>query len=300
MSPQRLLVFGGDGQLGRALAETSPPAGWTIVTLGRADADITHADSIARAIAAQGASAVVNAAAYTAVDKAESEAEAAFRINCDGAAVVARAAAAANLPVIHVSTDYVFDGRAERPWREDDPIAPLGIYGASKAAGEEAVREAAARHVILRTSWVFGVHGNNFMKTMLRLGAERPELRIINDQIGRPTFAGDLAQAIVAIAARTVGTAPPGAYGTFHVAGEGAISWFAFAREIFAQAHRRGGPNPALVPIPASEYPTPAKRPANSVLDCGKLQAVYDIHPRPWHAGLGECLDRLLRSAPSP
>ena len=298
MNARCLLVLGGAGQLGQALAETPPPTGWRIVTLTRAEADIVQADSIARAIATHGPAAVVNAAAYTAVDKAESESDAAFRINRDGAAIVARAAAASNLPVIHLSTDYVFDGRAERPWRENDPIAPLGIYGASKAAGEEALRQATERHVILRTSWVFGTHGQNFVKTMLRLGAERPELRIIDDQIGRPTYAGDLAQIIGAIAARLCDKAPAEAYGTFHVAGQGAISWFGFAQAIFAEARRRGGPHPALAPIPTSQYPTAAKRPANSVLDCARLKAVYDIQPRPWRAGLVECLDRLL--APDP
>lgn len=295
MSANCLLVLGGDGQLGRAFSECPPPAGWRIVTLGRNDADITEPDSIARALAAHAPAIVVNAAAYTAVDKAESEAESAFRINRDGAANVARAAAAANLPVIHVSTDYVFDGRAGPAWREDDPIAPLSVYGASKAAGEAAIRQAAQQHVILRTSWVFGVHGQNFVKTMLRLGAERPELRIIDDQIGRPTHAGDLAQAIAAIAARLTDEADANGFGTFHFAGAEPVSWFGFAQAIFAEARRRGGPHPRLLPIPTAQYPTPAKRPANSVLDCSKLKNVYDIQPRPWRDGLGECLDRLLR-----
>ena len=295
MSAQRLLVFGGGGQLGQALAETPPPADWQIVTLPRALADITQADSVAQAIAAYDPAVIVNAAAYTAVDKAESDADAAFRLNRDGAGIVAQAAAAAKRPIIHISTDYVFDGGAGRPWREDDPTAPLGVYGASKLAGETAVRQAAERHVILRTSWLFGVHGQNFVKTMLRLGAERPELRIIDDQVGRPTYAGDLAQGIVAIAAQISGRANKEGSGTFHFAGEGAVSWFGFAQAIFAEAHRRDGPNPSLVAIPTSQYPTPAKRPANSVLDCDRLESTYDIRPRPWRVGLGECLDRLLR-----
>ena len=297
MSGNRLLVLGGEGQLGRALAECPPPAGWRIVTLGRGKADITQADSIARAISVHRPAAVVNAAAYTAVDKAESESESAFRINRDGAAIVAQAAAAAKLPLIHVSTDYVFDGTPGAAWREDDAIAPLSVYGASKAAGEAAIRQAGGQHVILRTSWVFGIHGQNFVKTMLRLGAERPELRIIDDQFGRPTYAGDLARAITAIAARLRATPPAQGFGTFHFAGAGPVSWFAFAEAIFAEAQRRGGAHPALVAIPTSQYPTPAKRPANSVLDCSKLERVYDIQPRPWRDGLGECLDRLLRPA---
>lgn len=298
MSEKCLLVFGGGGQLGQALAESSPPSGWRIVTLLRAAADITQANSINRAITDHDPAVIVNAAAYIAVDKAESDAQAAFRINRDGAGIVARAAATAKRAVIHISTDYVFDGRGGRPWREDDPTVPLGVYGASKLAGELAVRQAGGGHIILRTSWVFGVHGQNFVKTMLRLGAERPELRIVDDQIGRPTYAGDLAKSITAIAARISDQPAVDATGTFHFAGDGAVSWFGFAQAIFAEAHRRGGPNPSLVPIPTSQYPTPAKRPANSELNCDKLQSAYDIHPRSWRAGLGECLDRLLRPVP--
>lgn len=299
MSDKSLLVFGGEGQLGRALAEAQAPAGWRVVSLGRAAVDITNADQVARAIDAHEPAAVVNAAAYTAVDKAESERDAAFRINAEGAGVVAQAASDAQAPVIHLSTDYVFDGAASRPWREDDPIAPLGVYGASKAAGEDAVREAARRHVILRTSWVFGVHGNNFVKTMLRFGAERPALKIVADQVGRPTSAHDLAGAILAIAAKLGGGVTTAKlYGTFHFANAGAVSWFEFAREIFAQSAARGGPSPELAAIPTSDYPTPAKRPTYSVLDCDKLAGLYGIEPRPWQPALSDVLGRLLPPKP--
>ncbi|MFN4283277.1 MAG: dTDP-4-dehydrorhamnose reductase [Alphaproteobacteria bacterium] len=297
MSLKTLLVFGGDGQLGRALAEATSPqnGGWRVTTVSRAAADIADADQVARAIDAHEPAMVVNAAAYTAVDKAESESEAAYRANRDGAGIVAHAAAEALVPVLHLSTDYVFDGEASRPWREDDPIRPLGVYGASKAAGEEAVRDAARRHVILRTSWVFGVHGTNFVKTMLRLGAERPALKIVADQVGRPTSAHDLAGAILAIAARqSAGVSSGALYGTFHFANEGAVSWCEFAREIFAQSARRGGPAPAIEAIATSGYPTPAKRPAYSVLDCDKLRRLYGIQPRPWQAALADVLARLL------
>ncbi len=298
MSDKVCLLFGGDGQLGRALAKAVAPAGWRIVSLGRAAADITDADQIARAIDAHEPAVVVNAAAYTAVDKAESDRDDAFRINDIGAGIVARAASDAQATVIHLSTDYVFDGQASRPWREDDPIAPLGVYGASKAAGEDAVRDAARRHLILRTSWVFGVDGNNFVKTMLRLGAERPALKIVADQVGRPTSAHDLADAILAIAAKIGGgVSTAKAYGTFHFANAGAVSWHEFAREIFAQSAKRGGPSPALTAIPTSDYPTPAKRPAYSVLDCDKLAGLYGIEPRPWQAALGDVLDRLLKAS---
>ena len=298
MSDKALLVFGGDGQLGRALAKAAAPKGWTIVALSRAAADITDADQVARAIAAHEPAVVVNAAAYTAVDKAESDSDAAFRINETGAGIVAKAASDAQATVIHLSTDYVFDGQASRPWREDDPIAPLGVYGASKAGGEDAVREAARRHVILRTSWVFGIDGNNFVKTMLRLGAERPALKIVADQVGRPTSAHDLADAILAIAGKLGGgISTAKLYGTFHFAKQGAISWYEFAREIFAQSVQRGGPSPDLAAIPTRDYPTPAKRPAYSVLDCDKLAGLYGIEPRPWQAALGDVLDRLLPRA---
>jgi dTDP-4-dehydrorhamnose reductase len=295
LSDKVLLVLGGEGQVGRALTSASAPAGWRIVSISRAAVDITYADQVARAIAAHEPTCVVNAAAYTAVDKAESERDAAFRINETGAGIVAQAASDALVPVIHLSTDYVFDGQASRPWREDDPVAPLGVYGASKAAGEAAVREAARRHVILRTSWVFGADGNNFVKTMLRLGAERPALKIVADQIGRPTSAHDLADAILAIAAKqAAGVSSGSLYGLFHFANHGAVNWFDFAREIFAMAAKRGGPSPELTAIPTSDYPTPAKRPAYSVLDCDKLARLYGIHPRPWPAALGDALDRLL------
>lgn len=298
MSDKVCLVFGGEGQLGRALAKAIAPAGWTIVALGRAAADITDADQVARAIDAHEPAVVVNAAAYTAVDKAESESESAFRINAQGAGIVARAASDAQATVIHLSTDYVFDGQASRPWREDDPIAPLGVYGVSKAAGEDAVREAARRHVILRTSWVFGADGNNFVKTMLRLGAERPALKIVADQVGRPTSAHDLADALLAISAKLGGgVSTAKAYGTFHFANQGAVSWYEFAREIFVQSAQRGGPSPDLAAIPTSDYPTPAKRPAYSVLDCDKLAGLYGIEPRPWQPALSDVLDRLLPKA---
>lgn len=298
MSDKTLLTFGGDGQLGRALAKAVAPSGWRIVSLARAAADITDADQVIRAIAAHEPAVVVNAAAYTAVDKAENDSKAAFLINEYGAGIVARAASEAQAIPIHLSTDYVFDGQASRPWREDDPVAPLGVYGASKAAGEDAVRDAARRHLILRTSWLFGVDGNNFVKTMLRLGAERPALKIVADQVGRPTSAHDLADAILAIAAKLgAGVSTAKAYGTFHFANAGAVSWYDFAREIFAQAAKRGGPSPELAAIPTRDYPTPAQRPAYSVLDCDKLAGLYGIEPRPWQAALGDVLERLLPKA---
>ena len=290
-----LLVFGGAGQVGRAFAEIAPPEGWSVTALGHAEADVTDPASVEEALKRYRPAAVVNAAAYTAVDKAESEPDVCMRINCDGAGILARAAAAANVPLLHISTDYVFDGSKDGPWTEYDPVHPLSAYGAAKEAGERAVRENHPGHVILRTSWVFGVHGNNFVKTMLKLAETRDELSIVADQHGRPTDAADLARALFAIAARIKRSRPRDAYGTFHFAGSRATTWYGFAERIFEEAMRRGARVPQhIIPIPTSGYPTPAKRPVNSVLDCSRIGAIYGIVPRPWSEGLAHCLDRLI------
>lgn len=294
VTEQRILVFGGTGQLGCALLETTAPAGWRIITLGRADGDVTEPASVERAIANHKPTFIVNASSYTAVDKAESEHELCMRINGEGAGVVARAAAAANAPLLHISTDYVFDGGKDGPWVEDDPVGPLNAYGVCKEAGERVVRENHPGHVIIRTSWMFGVHGTNFVKTMLKLSEAKDELSIVADQHGKPTAAADLARALVAIAVRIERSRPRDSYGTFHFAGSRATTWFGFSRAIFEEAARRGRRAPHIEPIPAAAYPAPAKRPANSVLDCSRIAAVYGIVPRPWSEGLAACLDRLI------
>ena len=294
MTEQRLLVFGGAGQVGRAFAETIPPAEWTVTTLSHTDADITEPGSIERAIAAHRPTFIANAAAYTAVDKAESEQEACARINRDGAGIVARVAAAAKVPLIHLSTDYVFDGAKSGPWTEDDTVGPLGVYGATKEAGEQQVREHQPNHIILRTSWVFGVHGNNFVKTMLKLGETRDQLRIVADQHGKPTDAADVARAVLALADRALIKPPQKPWGTFHFAGKRATTWFGFAEAIFDEAERRGAKRPELTPIASDGYPTAAKRPANSVLDCSKIESTYRVIPQLWSTGLNACLDKLI------
>ncbi|MGE5540370.1 MAG: dTDP-4-dehydrorhamnose reductase [Gemmatimonas sp.] len=294
MSEHTLLVFGGEGQVGRAFAETAPPPGWRIVTVGHADADVTDPGAVEQALRAHRPKAVVNAAAYTAVDKAESERDIAMRVNRDGAGIVARATAAAKLPLLHISTDYVFDGTKSGPWHEDDPVAPIGAYGVSKEAGERLIRESQPNHIILRTSWVFGCHGANFVKTMLRLAETRDELRIVADQHGKPTDAADVARALCAMAARLDSKPPRAPWGTFHFAGKRATTWFGFAEAIFEEAAKRGVRAPQLVPIATAEYPTPARRPANSVLDCAKIESVYGVIPRPWLEGLTATLDRLV------
>lgn len=282
----RIAVFGADGQVGRALSRVAAARGIALAAFDRAEADVTDATALNAALARARATVAVNAAAYTAVDKAESEQDRAFAVNRDGAANLARAAGSLGIHVIHVSTDYVFDGAKRGAYVEDDPIAPLNVYGRSKAAGEDAVRAACAGAVILRTSWVYGREGANFVKTMLRLGAERDELRVVDDQRGCPTFAEDFAEAIVAIAESL-----PAARGhTFHLAGAGETSWYGFARAIFAEASRYGLRTPQLQAISSAEYPTPARRPANSVLDCAKAKRVLGVELPPWDVGLSRML----------
>jgi dTDP-4-dehydrorhamnose reductase len=278
-----LLILGAGGQVGQALAAR---AGAAARGLTRAACDITDRAAVAQALSAPGLSAVVNCAAYTAVDRAESEPERAFAVNADGAGIVARAAAARGLPVFHLSTDYVYAGTGTAPYREDQPIAPLNAYGASKAAGDAAVAAGDPAHLILRVSWVFGVHGANFVKTMLRLGRERSELRVVDDQKGGPTAAGDIAEAIMVMANRC--RQPRfAAWGTYHFAGRPSTSWYGFARAIFACAAK---PAPRLVRIKSRDYPTPAARPLNSMLECGRIRCAFGIDRPDWRRSLARVM----------
>jgi dTDP-4-dehydrorhamnose reductase len=255
--------------------------------LGREAADFSDPDAAAAVVEDAEADAVINAAAWTAVDAAEEHREAAFAINGEAPAAIARACAARGLPLVHISTDYVFDGSGDRPWRPDDPPAPLGAYGASKLAGEHGVRAAGGTHAILRTSWVFSAHGGNFVKTMLRLGAEREALRIVADQIGGPTPAADIARACVTIAERLVER--PALSGSYHFSGAPDVSWAGFAREIFARA----GLSPRVEDIPTSDYPTPAPRPLNSRLDCTATETAFGLFRPDWRSGLDAVLAEL-------
>ncbi len=273
------VVFGAGGQVGRALCEARAVTGHD-----RAAVDITDAESVRRAVS--GAATVVNAAAYTQVDDAESDPAAAFAVNRDGAANIARACAEAGAKLIHISTDYVFDGKSERPYREDDATGPLGVYGKSKLAGERAVAELCEHAVILRTAWVYAATGRNLVRTILRLARERDSLSVVDDQHGSPTWARDIAAAILAIAAE--GVSKPG---IFHFCGGGAATWHGFARAIFAL--RGLASVPALHAIPGSDYPTPAPRPANSTLDCGRIAEAYGISAPPWQQSLARCLDEM-------
>jgi dTDP-4-dehydrorhamnose reductase len=279
----KLAVFGAAGQLGRALARVAAAQGVSLAGFDRATVDVTNAEAVRTALAAARADAVINAAAYTAVDKAESEPERAFAVNRDGARTLAVEAARLNLPLIHVSTDYVFDGTKHGAYAEDDPIAPLGVYGKSKAEGEAAVRAAHPSAIVVRTAWVFGREGANFVKTMLRLAVERDTLRVVNDQHGCPTYADDLATGLIAIATRPV----PGVY---HLTGAGATTWYGFARAVLARAPK----TPHVEPITTAEYPTPARRPANSVLDCAKAKRTFVVELPPWNDGLSRMLDAHL------
>ena len=229
---------------------------------------------------------VVNAAAYTAVDAAEDDSAAAYRANRDGPAVLAELCGAADVPLIHVSTDYVFDGAKGAPYVETDPVSPQGVYGASKLAGEQAVLEAGARSVILRTSWVYAATGKNFVRTMLAAGRTRDRLTVVADQVGCPTAAQDLALAILGIGRRIEAGWQPKFAGVVHAAGAGATSWFEFARAIFAAAERHGARVPEVAPIATTDWPTRAKRPADSRLDCARLQRVFGITMPPWHGAV--------------
>jgi dTDP-4-dehydrorhamnose reductase len=290
---QRVLVIGRNGQLARELARAQWPAGWTVSFASAPDCDLRLPEQAAAAVHAAKPDIVVNAAAYTKVDQAESEADLARAINASGPAAVAAACAKLGALFVTVSTDYVFNGAKRSAYVEDDPVDPIGVYGRTKAEGEALIRAATARHVILRTSWVFSPFGTNFVRTMMRYGAERPILKIVADQHGRPTYAGDLARAIVEICTRL--QAGKGAYGTFHAANEGPTTWHAFAVAIFQGLAARGERVPQQVAaITTAEYPTRAARPANSVLDCTRLANTFGIALRPWRDALDECLSELV------
>jgi len=288
-----ILVTGGSGQVGGALVRLGAPEGFRFIAPARAEMDLADPASIAAFVASRPWAAVINAGAYTAVDRAQSEVEAAWRVNALAPACLARATAEAGVPMIHVSTDYVFPGDMDRPYREDDPVGPLGVYGASKEGGEQAVRTGNPRHAIVRTSWVVSAHGANFLKTMLRLGADRDVLRVVADQHGAPTAAADLAGALALIARRMIVDAHA-PMGTFHFTNAGATTWAGFAAEIFRLSAARGGPSAGVEPIATKDYPTPAPRPANSWLDLQRIREIHGVHPRPWEQATADIIDELI------
>ena len=285
----KILIAGGSGQVGCCLkaqlqgcAELSAPDSAVL--------DISNRDSVWRAVEAFRPDYIINAAAYTAVDKAEGDTGRAFAVNRDGARHLAEAAEAAGAAMLHISTDYVFDGAGGAPYDEAAPTAPQNIYGASKLAGEQAVLAACRRAVVIRTSWVFGAHGQNFVKTMLRLGRERDSLGIVADQYGAPTAATDIAAALITVVRRHTPEQLAERAGIYHYCGSPYASWFEFAETIFAEAAAQGvlAKIPAVKPIATADYPTPAKRPADSRLDCGKIRAVFGIGPCDWHSALSD------------
>ena len=286
----RLLVTGGTGQVGEALQRLAPKLGVTVIAPGHADLDLSKPGAIKLP---EGIDGVINAGAYTAVDKAESEPALAETINGIAPGVIADLAAKRGLPIVQISTDYVFDGDKTGAYVETDPVNPQSVYGRTKETGERAVREANPRHAIMRTSWVYAVHGNNFVKTMLRVGKER-DLKVVADQTGAPTLADDIAAAAVLMAkALTTSNA-----GTYHYTAEGAVTWHGFAQAIWAKAGPKLGRRPRIDPIPTSGYPTPAKRPQNSRLDCSKIVATFGVVRRPWERALDETLAILLEEKP--
>ena len=283
----KVLVTGSNGQVGYCLVQQLRQQNADFLALDRDQLDITQRKAVCQTVSDYCPDIIINAAAHTAVDKAESEAEQAFAINRDGAAYLAEAAQQIGAAMLHISTDYVFDGQATQPYTETDATAPQGVYGQSKLAGEQAVLAACSRSIILRTAWVFGEHGHNFVKTMLRLGRERDSLGIVSDQHGAPTYAGDIAAALLHIA-HHITQGKPTEYGIYHFSGKPYVSWYQFAEAIFQQAQQQGilANTPQLLAIATPDYPTPAKRPANSCLQLDKIQQAFGISPSDWQQAL--------------
>lgn len=291
----RLAVTGKNGQVVNAL-QALASAELEIVALGRPELDLAQSETVLKALREVNPDAVVSAAAYTAVDKAESEPEIAFAVNRDGARAVAQAASELGIPVIHLSTDYVFDGTKATPYVESDATGPTSIYGRSKLEGEQAVSKATGNYAILRTAWVYSEYGNNFVKTMLRLSESRDEINVVADQFGCPTSANDIAAAIVTIARKLVADSSSRLRGVFHLTGTGETSWANFAKRIFAFAEEHGGKLMIVNDITTAQYPTPAKRPANSRLDCTKLEEVYGIKLPSWQTSTRAVVTALAQS----
>lgn len=290
-----ILVIGHRGMLGHDLLARLQSSGITPIGLDLQEIDITRAPEVDAALGDHQPALVVNCAAYTAVDKAESEPELAFAVNCGGPENLAVACRRHHLPLIHISTDYVFDGKASHPYKEDDPANPINVYGHSKWEGEQAVRTHLPEHLIVRTAWLYGIQGSSFVRTIRRLAGEREELRVVADQHGSPTWTGDLSAALVAIAMNLLTDAVRAPYGTYHFCNAGQTTWFDFARLIVDHARRKGEVKvERLVPIASADYPAAAPRPAYSVLDCSKIIRMFGIIPRPWEAAFEEMIKGMM------
>jgi dTDP-4-dehydrorhamnose reductase len=294
----RVVVTGRNGQVARSLVERGAGSDHEIVALGRPELDLQAGpESIAAAIAAACPDAIVSAAAYTAVDKAESEPDLAFQINSIGAGAIASAAAKLGVPLVHLSTDYVFNGSKEGPYVEEDVTGPTGVYGASKLAGERAILNRHENSVVLRTAWVYSPFGNNFVKTMLRLASERDEVAVVADQQGSPTSALDIADGILAVVANMASRGDDDLRGIFHMTGDGDASWAEFGEEIFAASAHAGGPHAKVRRIASAEYPTPARRPHNSRLNCSKLANTHGVRLPDWRRSTSSIVQRLVTLA---
>lgn len=290
----KLLLVGSNGQLGREVVNAAKVCGVDCEGIDAPEFDITDRGAIERTVGREKFSLIVNAAAYTAVDKAELERDKAFGVNANGPGYLALVCAKYHLPLIHISTDYIFDGNKTKPYVESDPICPICTYGESKAAGEKAVREAIDTHVILRTSWLYSSHGNNFVKTILRLASERAELSVVADQYGCPTYAVDLAEAILEVA-RQINSRGSVQWGVYHYCGHGVTTWHGFAQKICQLARKYRTLQVKRIEATSTKgYPALAKRPSYSALDCSKIRSVFAIRTRPWQDSLAEMLARLF------
>ncbi len=294
----RLLVTGAKGQVGSEIVKLGQNKKCEIVGLSRASLDITNKDAVSNSIKKYKPDLVINAAAYTSVDHAETEQDLAFSINRDGAGIVATACAKAKIPVVYISTDYVFDGTKETSYCETDPVNPLGVYGRSKEEGERAVRQANDRHIVLRTSWVFGETGHNFVKSILRLAKERNKLGIVDDQWGGPTDACEIAEALLTIACKIEAHRSNGGipWGTYHFSGVEPVSWFNFAKAILGEATPYLDNPPSLEAISTEEYPTPARRPRNSILNCQKIGATFALSQPTWRPSVKRLVTNLCKN----
>lgn len=290
----KILITGAQGQVGKELKTVANEQGFTVIAAGRNELDVTKLEKVKSYIQSKNADIVINAAAYTAVDKAEEEQDIAYAINRDGASNLARASKEQNIPLLHISTDYVFDGSQADAYCENDAVSPLGIYGASKWQGEEAIREELAQHIILRVAWVFGAQGDNFVKTMLRLEQDRDELNVVADQFGGPSPAKNIAETLIALATQYQKNKTL-EWGTYHYCGTEKTNWCDFAKKIFKQAKEQGLIEKEIKvnAITTAEYPTPAKRPANSMLDCSKIKNTFGIEMPSWKEALNQVLTEL-------
>lgn len=294
MSQIRIAVTGTNGQVARSLVERAAATDFAVTCISRPALDLSALDGVDLAAALGAPDVLVSAAAYTDVNRAESEPDLADLINARAPGLLAEFASTRGIPFVHLSTDYVFDGTKPTPYTERDPVCPINAYGRSKAAGERAVAARHPQHVILRTSWIYSPFNRNFVRTMLDLARKQNEVRVVADQIGHPTAAADIADGILTVVQNLVTGRGDERYGTFHLAADGTASWAEFAAAVFAASAEQGGPSARVVPIASAEYQTPARRPANSRLDCTTIKRVHGVSLPHWQSSLGPCVGRIL------